>query len=43
VHEAGITLRESTTRWFGENVEWLSLDHSLRIVLESYADPSARA
>jgi glycosyltransferase involved in cell wall biosynthesis len=43
VHEAGITLRESTASWFAENVEWLSLDHSIRIVLESYADPSARA
>jgi glycosyltransferase involved in cell wall biosynthesis len=43
VHEAGMALRESTTSWFAENAEWLSLEHSLRIVLESYANPSARA
>jgi glycosyltransferase involved in cell wall biosynthesis len=43
VHEAGIALRESTASWFAENLEWLSLDHSIRIVLESYARPSARA
>jgi glycosyltransferase involved in cell wall biosynthesis len=42
VHEAGITLRESTAGWFAENAEWLSLEHSLRAVLESYTDPSAR-
>ena len=40
---AGIALRESTVGWFAENAEWLSLEHSLRTVLESYADPSARA
>jgi glycosyltransferase involved in cell wall biosynthesis len=43
VHEAGIALRESTARWFAENAEWLSLEHSLQAVLESYANPSARA
>jgi glycosyltransferase involved in cell wall biosynthesis len=43
VHDAGIGLRESTVDWFAENAEWLSLEHSLQIVLESYADPSARA
>ena len=37
VHEAGIALRESTARWFAENAEWLSLESSLRTVLESYA------
>jgi glycosyltransferase involved in cell wall biosynthesis len=43
VHDGGIGLRESTVSWFAENAEWLSLEHSLQIVLESYADPSARA
>jgi glycosyltransferase involved in cell wall biosynthesis len=43
VHEAGITLRESTAAWFAQNAEWLSLEHSLRTVLERYEDPSARA
>jgi glycosyltransferase involved in cell wall biosynthesis len=43
VHDGGIRLRESTVRWFAENAEWLSLEHSLQIVLQSYADPSARA
>ncbi len=43
VHDGGIALRESTASWFAENAEWLSLEHSLQIVLESYADPSARA
>ncbi len=42
VHEAGITLRESTASWFQENSEWLSLEHSLQIVLDSYAGSSAR-
>jgi glycosyltransferase involved in cell wall biosynthesis len=37
VHDAGIALRESTARWFDENAERLSLEHSLRMVLESYA------
>ncbi len=41
VHDGGIRLRESTVSWFAENAEWLSLEHSLQIVLESYADPSA--
>jgi glycosyltransferase involved in cell wall biosynthesis len=42
VHEAGLALRESTARWFAENAERLSLESSLRKVLESYsaADPS---
>ncbi len=43
VHEGGLGLRESTVAWFAENAEWLSLEHSLQIVLEIYADPSARA
>jgi glycosyltransferase involved in cell wall biosynthesis len=37
VHDAGIALRESTARWFAENAEQLSLESSLRVVLESYA------
>ncbi len=37
VHDAGLSLRESTTRWFAENLEWLSLESSLRKVLETYA------
>jgi glycosyltransferase involved in cell wall biosynthesis len=36
VHEAGLTMRESTARWFTENAEQLSLESSLRIVLDSY-------
>jgi glycosyltransferase involved in cell wall biosynthesis len=41
VHDAGGELRESTARWFAENAERLSLESSLRRVLDSYA--SARA
>jgi glycosyltransferase involved in cell wall biosynthesis len=37
VHEAGMEMRESTARWFTENAERLSLESSLRIVLESYS------
>jgi glycosyltransferase involved in cell wall biosynthesis len=37
VHEAGIALRESTAGWFAENAERLSLESSLKKVLESYA------
>jgi glycosyltransferase involved in cell wall biosynthesis len=36
VHEAGMELRESTARWYAENVERLSLESSLREVLASY-------
>jgi glycosyltransferase involved in cell wall biosynthesis len=36
VHEAGIALRQSTARWFAENAAWLSLESSLRRVLEVY-------
>ncbi len=43
VHDGGVELRESTVRWFAENADWLSLENSLQIVLESYAVPSARA
>ncbi len=41
VHEAGMAMRESTAGWFAENAELLSLEGSLRVVLDSYA-PSAR-
>ena len=37
VHEEGIALRESTARWFAENAERLSLESSLRRVLEIYS------
>jgi glycosyltransferase involved in cell wall biosynthesis len=41
VHEAGSALRERTAVWFAENAERQSLEHSLRTVLESYADGGA--
>jgi glycosyltransferase involved in cell wall biosynthesis len=37
VHEAGIALRESTARWFEQNSEQLSLEHSIEVVLKNYA------
>jgi glycosyltransferase involved in cell wall biosynthesis len=37
VHELGLSLRESTARWFAENAERLSLESSLKTVLASYA------
>jgi glycosyltransferase involved in cell wall biosynthesis len=42
VHEAGITLRESTASWFAENAESLSLESSLKIVLAGYGDTAAK-
>ncbi len=42
VHEAGMALRESTARWFAEHAEQLSLESSLRKVLEIYAGDGAR-
>ncbi len=36
IHEGGLALRESTARWFAENAERLSLESSLRSVLEIY-------
>lgn len=36
VRDAGPALRESTARWFTENAERLSLDASLRVLLEAY-------
>jgi glycosyltransferase involved in cell wall biosynthesis len=41
VQDAGLELRESTVTWFARNAERLSLESSLRRVLEIYA--SARA
>lgn len=40
VHSAGAALRESTARWAAENADSLSLESSLRRVLESYSSPS---
>lgn len=40
VCEAGPALRESTAQWYAENAERLSLEHSLRAVLASYAGPA---
>jgi glycosyltransferase involved in cell wall biosynthesis len=37
VHEGGLRLRESTASWFARNDERLSLESSLRRVLDSYA------
>jgi glycosyltransferase involved in cell wall biosynthesis len=37
VHAAGLQLRHSTARWFAEHAAQLSLESSLRQVLESYA------
>jgi glycosyltransferase involved in cell wall biosynthesis len=37
VHAAGLALRESTARWFAENIGWLSLESSLRAMLDIYA------
>ncbi|HTA32897.1 MAG TPA: glycosyltransferase [Solirubrobacteraceae bacterium] len=37
IHDAGLALRESTTRWYAENAVRLSLESSLRAVLSSYA------
>jgi glycosyltransferase involved in cell wall biosynthesis len=36
VHEAGLDLRESTARWFAQSAGWLSLESSLRKVLDVY-------
>ncbi len=40
VHDAGAVLRESTAHWFAENADSLSLESSLRKVLESYSSSS---
>jgi glycosyltransferase involved in cell wall biosynthesis len=41
VSDGGATLRQSTARWFAENAERLSLEHSLKIVLDSYRSSRA--
>jgi glycosyltransferase involved in cell wall biosynthesis len=41
VYDAGSAMRESTLDWFRRNAERLSLDSSLKTVLESYADPAS--
>jgi len=43
VHRAGMDMRQSTAYWFAENARRLSLESSLRTVLESYGshDPAA--
>jgi glycosyltransferase involved in cell wall biosynthesis len=37
IHDAGIGLRQSTSRWFAENARDLSLEHSLAEVLAGYS------
>jgi glycosyltransferase involved in cell wall biosynthesis len=37
VHEAGTALRERTAQWYAENAARLSLESSLRRVLDAYA------
>ena len=37
VHEGGVELRRSTAAWFARNAERLSLEHSLLVVLATYA------
>ncbi len=43
VHMAGAAMRQSTARWYAHNAERLSIESSLRTVLERYAsdDPAA--
>jgi glycosyltransferase involved in cell wall biosynthesis len=43
VSEAGMSMRESTTHWFAENAERLSIERSVELVLDSYAGRSARS
>jgi glycosyltransferase involved in cell wall biosynthesis len=42
-NKAGMSLRHSTASWFASNAGKLSLESSLRTVLESYARASARS
>jgi glycosyltransferase involved in cell wall biosynthesis len=42
VHAEGHALRVRTAAWFAVNAERLSLESSLKRVLESYSEPSAR-
>jgi glycosyltransferase involved in cell wall biosynthesis len=41
VHENGMAMRESTARWFAKHAERLSLEGSLKTVLESYASKTS--
>ena len=41
VHASGLELRRSTTRWYADNEERLSIDASLRTVLAGYAAGTA--
>ena len=43
VHASGLELRRSTTRWYADNEERLSIDASLRTVLAGYAAGTARS
>jgi glycosyltransferase involved in cell wall biosynthesis len=43
VHAAGLEMRQSTARWFAEHAQELSLEASLRQVLESYDRGSVQA
>ena len=43
VNEAGIGMRRRTAEWFTANAEKLSIEHSLRQVLETYREYSARS
>jgi glycosyltransferase involved in cell wall biosynthesis len=42
VHEGGAAMRESTAAWFARNAQTLSVQSSLRTVLEAYGTPGAR-
>jgi hypothetical protein len=42
VHKSGLALRQSTASWFAENAEGLSLEHSLRAVLQTYGASARR-
>jgi glycosyltransferase involved in cell wall biosynthesis len=37
IHQSGLALRESTARWFAQNIESLSLESSLDMVSSGYA------
>jgi glycosyltransferase involved in cell wall biosynthesis len=43
VHEEGMALRRTTAAWFAQNAERLSLESSLKVVLDSYDGAKARA
>jgi glycosyltransferase involved in cell wall biosynthesis len=43
VAAAGMSMRESTARWFAENAQQLSIEHSLELVLDSYSGRIARS